>query len=94
MVEGATSFLDREPKPIWIVEISISEHQPKGSNVNPNLLSTFSIFWNKGYEAWTVGKQLRPINPDEVENIARSAKDYLFTHNFLFIEEGKGADIT
>jgi FkbM family methyltransferase len=30
MLAGAAKMLAREPRPIWMVEISISEHQPKG----------------------------------------------------------------
>jgi FkbM family methyltransferase len=89
MLEGASSIIDMEPKPIWMVEISSSEHQPKGVSINPNLLSTFHIFWDRGYEAWTADKQCRAIHPDEIEAIVRSGMDTLHTHNFLFIEAGK-----
>lgn len=89
MLEGAWSTINMAPKPIWMIEISISEHQPKGITVNPNLLSTFRIFWNNGYEAWTVDKQCRIIYPGEIEKIAKSGLDTLHTHSFLFIEKGK-----
>lgn len=89
MLEGAGNFLDREQKPIWMVEISITEHQPKGVTVNPNLFSTFEIFWDKGYDAWTADQQVRLVSPDEVKAICRNGKDTLLIHNFLFIEKGK-----
>lgn len=88
MLGGAGSFLNRHPKPIWMVEISIFEHQPKGIQINPNLLSTFKIFWDNGYEAWTAGKVVRSIHPDEIKAINRTGHDTLFTHNFLFFEQG------
>ena len=93
MLEGASSFLCAEPKPIWMVEISISEHQPKGININPNLLETFQIFWNRGYESWTANRQCRQVNPDEVGSILRMNSDTFPTHNFLFIERGRKAEL-
>ena len=89
MLEGASSIIDMVPKPIWLMEILISEHQPKGVTINPNLLSTFNVFWNNGYEAWTADKQCRIIHPDEIEQIVRSGIDTLQTHNFVFIEKSK-----
>ncbi len=93
MLDGASSFIDSKLKPIWMVEISISEHQPKGVYINPNLLSTFQIFWDRGYEAWTANKQSRLINPDEIKKLIRSGKDTIHTHNFLFIEKGKKREL-
>ena len=89
MLEGASSIINMAPKPIWMMEISISEHQPKGIKINPNLWSTFNIFWEKGYEAWTADKKCRIVHPNEIEQIVRSGIDSLHTHNFLFIEKGK-----
>lgn len=92
-LEGATFMLSQDPKPIWMVEISITEHQPKGIAVNPNLLSTFHFFWDHDYESWTADKHLRPVQADEIENIIKTGRDTLFTHNFLFIEKGKKRDL-
>jgi FkbM family methyltransferase len=89
MLEGASSFIDSDPKPIWMIEISISEHQPGSVRINPNLVSTFQVFWTRGYEAWTADKQCRIIHPDEIEGIAKGGIDTFSTHNFLFIEKGK-----
>jgi len=89
MLEGASSIINMVPKPIWMMEISISEHQPKGIKINPNLLSTFKVFWSNGYEAWTADEQCRIIHPDEIEQIIRSGVDIPHTHNFLFIEKGE-----
>ena len=93
MLQGALGMLRREIMPVWMVEISISEHQPAGVIINPNLFSTFALFWENGYEAWTADKLLRPIYSAEVESIVKSGKDTLLTHNFLFIESGKKNEI-
>lgn len=92
MLEGALLSLEAKVKPIWMVEVSISEHQPKGISINPELLATFDIFWDAGYEAWTADKQQRPVLRKELEAIVQTGKDTLHTHNFLFIEKGRKAD--
>lgn len=93
MLEGATSFLCAKQKPIWMVEISILEHQPRGVNINPDLYDTFSMFWDRGYETFTANRQCRHVYPDEVENIIRTGKNTLVTHNFLFIERGRKTEL-
>ena len=93
MLEGASSLLAQHPKPVWMVEISVTEHQPKDTVINPHLLSTFQVFWDRGYEAWTADRQLRFVAPGEVERIARTGENTLGTHNFLFIEKGRKAAV-
>lgn len=88
MLEGASNILGMDPKPIWMMEITVSEHQPKGISVNPHLLPTFQAFWSHGYEAWTIEKQCRVVLPEEIENIVQSGINTLNTYNFLFLEKG------
>lgn len=94
LLEGASCMLAMEPKPVWMVEICITEHQPEGVGVNPDLLSTFEIFWDAGYEAWTADRKCRMVTADEIGNISRSGVDSIHMHNFLFIEKGKKVQIT
>ena len=89
MLRGATDFLKRTPKPIWMVEIQTTDHQPNGIKINPDFYNTFSIFWDTGYEAWTVEQQSRLVKRDEVKTIEATQIDTLKVHNFLFIEPGK-----
>ncbi len=86
MLKGSSSIINMEPKPIWMMEISIFEHQPKGVHINPNLLSTFEIFWSNGYESWTADEQRRIIHQDEIEQIIQTGVDTIHTNNFLFVE--------
>jgi FkbM family methyltransferase len=89
MLDGASETLKMDPKPIWMVEISITEHQPCGIAINPNLLSTFQTFMNNGYEARTADKNFRPVSIIEIEQIIQSGIDTIGTHNFIFHEKGK-----
>ena len=93
MLEGARSFITREPKPVWMNEISIEEHQPRGITINPDLRSTFDLFWDEGYEAWTADRECREVLPMEIDKIVESGIDTLGTHNFLFIERGQKAGL-
>jgi FkbM family methyltransferase len=88
MLQGAKSFLCMNPMPAWMIEITISEHQPAGIRVNPNLLSTFQIFWDRNYEARTADSDIRLVHSEEVKAIADGSPDTFKTHNFLFVERG------
>jgi FkbM family methyltransferase len=86
MLEGATILLDMNPKPIWLVEINVEEHQPKDVKINPYLLQTFEKFWNRGYKVLTADKHLREISKEEIIHIIEKQKNSLETHNFLFFD--------
>ena len=49
VVQGATAVLQRQPKPVWLLEICLTEHHPAG--LNPDFEQTFEVFWRHGYEA-------------------------------------------
>lgn len=87
ILEGAKRFLSFQPKPIWIVEIAVFKNQPRGQSINPKLLSTFQIFWDNGYDAWTADKEQRQVSPKEIMSVCETMIDTLHTHNFLFIDK-------
>ena len=93
MLQGAGRMLSSEPKPIWLLEVSVAEAKYGGLEVNPNLLATFDIFRENGYEAWTVNSHPRPVSSKELDDIAETGHDTLRTHNFLFIEAGRKPEI-
>lgn len=49
VVQGATAVLQREPRPVWLLEICLTEHHPAG--LNPDFEQTFEVFWRHGYQA-------------------------------------------
>lgn len=93
MLEGATSLVSLDPKPIWLVEISICQHQPNGIKVNPELLFTFEVFWKEGYDVWTVNNGLRKINHEQIRDVMKNGKDTVHSNSFLFVEKRKAADL-
>lgn len=86
-LEGAAQLLAQLPRPIWMVEINITEHFPCATAVNPALESTFGVFFDHGYQAWTVTEPMRRVFPEQVGVIARSGVDAFHTHNFVFAHD-------
>ena len=84
MLQGAKILLNSSSKPLWMIEISVSEHQPEGVPINPNLVATFELFKNHAYNAFTADAAQRPITMEEVCNIAETRRDTLGVHNFIF----------
>ena len=93
MLKGATHFLRMQPKPVWMVEIMVTDHQPRGTTINPNLLSSFQLFWDNDYDAWAVDKTPRRVTKEEVESICMGGGNTLPTHNFLFCEKGQENEV-
>lgn len=87
MLEGASVLLGMNPKPIWLVEICVEEHQPGGAGMNPFLRETFNKFWSNGYKCISADSKLRAIEEDEVDNIYRTGKNTFGTYNFIFYDK-------
>jgi len=83
MLQGATQTLINEPRPIWMMEISITEHQPEGTAMNPYFAQTFELFFAQGYRALTADQAGLEITRDVVGQVVEGGRR-LDTHNFLF----------
>lgn len=79
-LNGASTLLHQDPRPTWLVEITITQ----GTRLNPNLLQTFELFFENGYQAWTATSKPRTVTPAEIQAIAQGGPDTLGVHNFLF----------
>ena len=83
MLQGATQILESTPRPIWMVEISTTEHQPAGIMINPNFVKTFDVFYERGYRAYTADACSKELSRNDVVDIALNHK-ILETHNIIF----------
>ena len=83
MLQGATHTLEIDPRPIWIGEISTSEHQPAGVTMNPNFAHTFDISFERGCHAFITAKMMQEMMGKMVADIV-AVKHVLVIHNFLF----------
>jgi FkbM family methyltransferase len=93
ILEGSQRHLAMNPKPIWMIEISLTEHQPYGVKINPHFLDTFRIMWKHGYEVWTADERLQHITEYELIRLTESGENTLQTHNFLFMGANDAAKI-
>jgi len=84
VLEGATALLRNDPKPIWLLEISATEHQPQGITVNPHFADTFKILLDAGYEAVTADKAMHRITWAEIVAAQAGDTSIFVAHNFLF----------
>ncbi|MEI7635948.1 MAG: FkbM family methyltransferase [Syntrophus sp. (in: bacteria)] len=85
MLEGATIMLANNPKPIWLVEIVTKDNQPSGVDINPDFKSTFQLFFQNGYQAFSVDRDMRPITMEYLDLVSKGIIE-LNTYNFLFRE--------
>jgi FkbM family methyltransferase len=88
-LRGARRLLDQQPYAIWMMEITVAEHQPKNVTINPSLEETFALFFTHGYQAWAIAKPIRRVLPAEITAVTQSHVDTLGTHNFLFIHQSE-----
>lgn len=84
-LKGSNELLMREGN-IWVIEINISEHQPVGTLINPNLIETFKLLNNYGYNAYSLGDKLVEISLNEIVEIETTQEDILGVHNFIFAQ--------
>lgn len=85
-LKGAQTLLASNSNNCFMIEISVSEHQPKGVAINPNLVHTFEYMLSHGYVAYTADDELRRIELSEVKEVDKTKIDTLGTHNFLFLK--------
>jgi FkbM family methyltransferase len=92
VLSGADRLINAEPKPLWLIEISILSHRPGGSVVNPSLKSIFQRFWDTGYDAWLVREPSRMVTPEMIDGILSSGEIPFQGNNFIFAERGLRAE--
>ncbi|EKD84377.1 MAG: hypothetical protein ACD_39C00086G0003 [uncultured bacterium] len=81
---GARKLLGLSPRPMWLVEITLSEHRQ--SEKNPNFRATFELFWEYGYEAYSIGSSPCHITGEKLEDYLCNGNNKGFETNFLFVD--------
>ncbi len=82
VLRGAAKTLEMLPRPVWLVEISLTELHPAG--INRHYIATFEAFWQHGYEARTADSDRRPVSRSEVQRwLNLRARDF-GTSNYIF----------
>jgi len=86
VLKGATSLLVHSPAPIWIIEHGLTEHFD--NCVNPHFLQLFDLFWDLGYEAFTIDQELRLVKSDDVIRWMKNKEKDFGSINYLFKRKG------
>jgi len=82
---GAKTILQAEPRPVWLVEITLFEHRQ--GEKNPHFLKTFQQFWDNGYRVAEIGGEGREIPRSEIEEYARTGNQPDWSAgNYLFVD--------
>lgn len=85
LLKGAERTLGIDPKPTWLVEISLNEHFPSG--LNHQFYETFELFWRHGYQASIADAEQRRVDPDDVRRWAKQGFVDFGSYNYLFQDE-------
>lgn len=86
-LKGAEALLKSSDDNVFLIEISVAEHQPTGTAINKNLFETFELMKRHGYSAYAANDTLREITLAEVSAVASTHQNTLGTHNFLFVKD-------
>ncbi len=83
-LKGADALIKSSENNVFLIEITVCQHQPSGISINPNLVDTFNLMFSYGYNAFTANKKLRKIEISEVIKVASTKVDTIRAHNFIF----------
>lgn len=81
VLRGALETIEREPKPVWLVEITLRQHRPE---VNRHFLDSFDLFLDRGYEVRVGASGRRKVTRAELAAWAADPNATLPTYNWLF----------
>ena len=79
---GAVGVMRMQPKPTWVVEVSLNNFHPKG--INPDFERVFNLFWQYGYEARTANKNNLLIESKDVDRWVKNGSCDSGTLNYVF----------
>ena len=86
LLKGSQRTLDREIRPVWLIEITNSQFHPQG--INPHFKDTFQEFWQRGYLCYALtfsGKEF--IDNGNYKKIdeyqSKDVINYIFINNDL-----------
>jgi FkbM family methyltransferase len=85
MLKSAIKTISNSPHPIWMIEITSTQHQPVDSIINPYFLSTFELFFSHGYKSYMIGDDGREqeIKLDDLNKFL-AGEISIDNHNFIF----------
>lgn len=82
VLQGATATLQREPQPIWLVEVTLLIHHP---GVNQNFGKIFRVFWENGYSAYTGNMGKKIVTEADIERWESNEVSNIECINWMFV---------
>jgi len=84
---GARNTLETHPRPVWLIEVCLSEHHPQG--FNPHFADTLELFWSKKYVIKSASDTNRVITRADVKRWLQVGKTDVKTFNYLMMHAGR-----
>jgi FkbM family methyltransferase len=82
LLQGSARTLKLDPKPVWLVEVCLTEHFPGG--LNQRFYETFDTFWRNGYHSTVADAEHRSVEPADVSRWVKQGFVDFGSHNYLF----------
>ena len=82
VLRGAQELLQQTPRPIWVMEVTLREHQPN-QRVNPNFEETFQMFFEAGYSVSALESRNCKLSMKDIADIATSGLPDDLGHTFI-----------
>lgn len=82
VLQGAVKTLARNPAPVWLLEIVLTEHHPAG--LNPAFGDVFDRFRAAGYTAFALGPEERVVTADDVAQWIASRRRQFGYWSYVF----------
>lgn len=80
-LRGAAGLVEQSPRPLWIVEVCLTEHHPSG--LHEHFLDVFEMFWSRGYRSSTIEGEREVERADVLRWVETRVQDF-GGHNFVF----------
>lgn len=84
VLKGARMTLERIPRPIWLLEICLTEHFPAG--INKHFEETFDVFWSRAYQARTCNRQGAEVGRADVSRWRTEMRTDSGSYSYLFTD--------
>jgi FkbM family methyltransferase len=81
---GGSSLLNRDPHPVWLVEITLDVHHP---TANRHFGETFAFFFDRGYRAYTADDHETRVSREKVATWQERGRCDVPVHNWLFVHD-------
>ncbi|WP_439518158.1 FkbM family methyltransferase [Hydrogenophaga sp.] len=84
VLRGATQVMNQRIKPVWLLEVSLQEFHPDGTN--PDYQKIFDLFFESGYVAYTATNPPSRVDRKSVADWVGRNVSNLQTYNYVFLD--------